>query len=203
MKLVKCEKVKGHFYDADKYNGCPHCGAAELKKTKNIAAVVNESLMQPPAAAAAEVDEGTVMMDQYTTRQSSAPLTPDNSEHDATEFFFDDCTTEELLPTESPSERCELRLESKNIVYELNPGVNMIGVGNCGGNVNIDASEGNVTGMQASIMCRSGGESEISPLSGGRVYLNGYYLMTACKVSSGDKITIGGAKCVFLCHADS
>ena len=211
MKLVKCDKVKGHFYDADKYTGCPHCGVGVQIEKKSVVAVVNESFEQPPAAAPADIGEGTVMMDQYSVKQGASASVFDSSELEVTADFFEDYKTEELLPVEAPmstasKQRCELALESKNnrnFSYELRHGENMIGIGSSGCNVNIDASEGTSEGAQASIVCSPNGNATITPLAGGRVYLNDYYLMTAYPVKSGDKLTIGGASCVFFCYRDN
>ena len=51
MKIVRCTKVKNHFYDSDKYESCPHCGgsAAPAKSSKKSFFGKSEKT-QPPAA---------------------------------------------------------------------------------------------------------------------------------------------------------
>ena len=43
MKLTKCEH--GHFYDADKYPGCPYCDSDLRKSGSTIAAAICNALL--------------------------------------------------------------------------------------------------------------------------------------------------------------
>ncbi len=60
MKLTKCEH--GHFYDADKYPGCPYCDPALQKGSGHIitAGAAGDAAGQAPAAPAAAAPAGPV-----------------------------------------------------------------------------------------------------------------------------------------------
>ncbi len=193
MKLVRCEKIKGHFYDSEKYESCPHCGGKEKKPVMSVPVMTKEELKQKYAAETSALSEETVLLDE--TVMLDEAMLPDNDVTAALSGY----TTEEIADENSVDTdcgHCELVFANgeKNA---LKSGHNSIGVGIDGCDVNIAACEGTLAGVHADIVC-SGDHSEITPLGAGRVYLNGYYLMTSCRLTSGDKLTIGGAVCSFI-----
>lgn len=48
MKIVRCTKVKNHFYDSDKYESCPHCGGAAPAKSNKKSLFGKSEKPQPP-----------------------------------------------------------------------------------------------------------------------------------------------------------
>lgn len=76
MKIVKCSKVRNHFYDADKYDSCPYCKNSSENSDNHVSVQVH-SMSPSEKHAQYKFDEEKSVSPLKTTLLSGQEIDPD------------------------------------------------------------------------------------------------------------------------------
>lgn len=82
MKLLRCNA--GHYYDADKFENCPHCAETDLSATVESATVASRPMPQPDATVAPAGAAGWGHVPQNYNPDVTVPLDRSEADADAT-----------------------------------------------------------------------------------------------------------------------
>lgn len=202
MKLVRCEVNGSHYYDAEKYESCPHCQKEREKKNnmpQKIASDVTISLFDDMPSD--NTDKETVSLedsDNSLSKQIADSSASGNVEEIKTMAYYDFGQEQEPVV----GWLVAINSAAKGKGFSLKVGKNNIGRSGAGNIVDVDLDK-DVTvsrGVQAVIIYEpKKRQFLLQPANGSTlVYHNDDLLMNYIQINAYDRITIGETELVFI-----
>ncbi len=197
MKLVRCEVNSSHYYDADKYESCPHCRENSLPKAESAGETISLSDLRDSDNAG---NETVALQDSENSlsKQIASSSASGNVDEIKTMSYYDFGQEQEPVVGWLTA----VNTAAKGISFSLKVGKNNIGRSGSGHAVDVDLNKDATVsrGTQATIIYEpKKRQFLLQPANGSTlVYLNDDLLMNYTQINAYDRITVGETELIFI-----